>query len=139
MKKLAHGVIVDDDFHHKGKIWLRKGYAHITVNGKEVALHRHIMDAQPHQKVDHRNQNRLDCRKENLRFYESEKQNQANVRSKGYSWHKRAGKWVAQIKIDGKNKYLGLYKTEEQAQKAYRKAHVEAFREFSPYFEELEK
>ena len=41
---------------------------------------------------------------------------------KGYSWSKSCNKWRAEIFIDGKNKYLGLFNTEEEARKAYLEA-----------------
>jgi len=37
----------------------------------------------------------------------------------GVYWNKGANKWQAQIKIDGKLKYLGLFKEETEAHKAY--------------------
>jgi len=41
---------------------------------------------------------------------------------KGVSFYKRDNKWVAQIRINGKNKYLGLFKTELEAHNAYQNA-----------------
>lgn len=38
---------------------------------------------------------------------------------KGYTWVKAKGKWQAQIRIAGKNKYLGCFCTEEEAREAY--------------------
>lgn len=125
---------VDTDFDHKGKVWLRKGYAYISVNGKEVALHRHIMGAKPGEKLDHINRNKLDNRRSNLRYYESEQQNTANVEYKGYYYHKRARKYAAQVKYDGMQNYLGLFNTPEEAHEAYKRGHVKYFGEFSPYF-----
>lgn len=37
---------------------------------------------------------------------------------KGVSWNKACNKWSAQIKIDGKKKHLGTFKTFEDARKA---------------------
>jgi len=44
---------------------------------------------------------------------------QFSSKYKGVCWHKQNQKWVAQITIDGKNKYLGLFPTEEAAHQAY--------------------
>ena len=41
---------------------------------------------------------------------------------KGVSWNKNANKWMSCIKINGKNKNLGLFTSEEQAYDAYQKA-----------------
>ena len=40
----------------------------------------------------------------------------------GVYWHKAANKWLAQIKIGEKNKYLGLFINEIDAHNAYQKA-----------------
>jgi hypothetical protein len=40
-----------------------------------------------------------------------------NTNAKGYT--KRKNKWIAQIKLDYKNIYLGSYNTEEEARQAY--------------------
>ena len=38
---------------------------------------------------------------------------------RGVSWHKGNNKWVAQISLEGKSKYLGVYPTPLDAAKAY--------------------
>lgn len=42
--------------------------------------------------------------------------------SKGVSFHKRNKKYQSQIKINGKRKHLGSFKTEAEAAEAYMKA-----------------
>lgn len=37
----------------------------------------------------------------------------------GVSWSKNAKKWISQITIKGKTKYLGLFDNEEDANKKY--------------------
>ena len=37
----------------------------------------------------------------------------------GVSFHKKKGKYISQCKIDGKNKFLGYYLTEEEAYQVY--------------------
>src|SRR5262245_59477244 len=76
--KYANGAVclVDDDIYEiiKGVKWRlnEKGYAvrSTELDGKMtvIKLHRFIMDAPPRQEVDHRDGNKLDCRRENLRF-----------------------------------------------------------------------
>ena len=67
--------------------------------------------------IDHIDQNKLNNSISNLR--PSDKSlNALNIsNSKGYTKHR--GKYMAQIMIDYKCKYLGLYDTEEEASKAY--------------------
>lgn len=77
--------------------------------------------------VDHINNNRLDNRVENLQLI-SQRKNASKDRY-GYSssyigvfWHKSANKWMAQITIDMKANYLGLFEDEYDAHLAYQKA-----------------
>ena len=48
--------------------------------------------------------------------------NIGNLASKGVYFNKKCNKYCAQIKINGKQKYLGLFKTEAEAHAAYMKA-----------------
>lgn len=65
--------------------------------------------------------------KENCRWATSSQQarnrrgNTFGVTSKfkGVSWHKASSSWVAQIQKDGKKKYIGSFKKEKDAAKAY--------------------
>jgi hypothetical protein len=38
---------------------------------------------------------------------------------RGVTWHVRAGKWIAQIKVDGKPVYIGQFDDEIEAAKAF--------------------
>src|SRR5574337_903484 len=79
--------------------------------------------------VDHKNRIKLDCREENIRFC-THKQNMANVGPKsnntsgykGVTFDKGHNKWKAQIKINGKNKSLGLFTNPVLAAITYNKA-----------------
>lgn len=112
------------------------GYAVRTQNytkedGKQtnitVLMHRVLMGTQEGLHTDHINGDRLDNRKKNLRIC-TNSQNQFNKGKyitnktgfKGVSEHK-CGKWQAQIQINRKLKYLGLYSSPELAGEAYRK------------------
>lgn len=114
-------------------------YAHTDASGKKYAyanqyqgnyknaivkMHRLIMDTD--EGLDHKNRNGLDNRRENLRIA-SKSQNgcnrgpQRNNTSgfKGVTFHKKSGKWMARITIEGKTHYLGLFLSKEGAAIAY--------------------
>lgn len=76
--------------------------------------------------VDHVNQNRLDCRRENLRLATKaenmQNRGKTKVNTSGYkgvSLRKDTGKYSAQIKVHGKFISLGCYLTLEEAHQAY--------------------
>ena len=81
-----------------------------------------IFDVSPSNCIDHQNHTRDDNSNENLRVVTNQ-QNQFNRSGvKGYTWNKRNNKWEAQIKVDGKSKYLGGFEKEEDARNAYLEA-----------------
>jgi hypothetical protein len=101
------------------------------VNGKqkEIKVHRlifyihnpswDIYDISMDNFVDHRNGEPADNRIENLHIV-SHQENQLNrPRAKGYSWNKKHKKWVAEIMINRKSIYLGMYAEESDARNAY--------------------
>jgi hypothetical protein len=100
----------------------------VTENGRErrVYLHRVLMNTPDGLVCDHINHDGLDDRKANLRNC-TIAQNNANRRSArgassryiGVSRDRRRDKWVAHIKKDGDEKYLGSYDVEEDAARAY--------------------
>lgn len=97
---------------------------------KTIFLHRLIWTLlfgpiPPGLQIDHKSRRPLDNRAANLRLA-THSQNARNVtpgnhssRYRGVSWHKRAGKWMARIKFNGKDIYLGLFDDESEAAKRY--------------------
>jgi len=87
---------------------------------------------------DHRDRNGLNNRESNLRP-DPDGHNQANqdVRAnntsgyRGVCFHKASGRLMAYIKIDGKQRYLGLYDDPIEAAKAYDREAPAAFGEFA--------
>jgi hypothetical protein len=74
--------------------------------------------------TDHKNGNGLDNQKSNLRIvtHRQNCQNQhINKTSKyvGLYWDKKANKWTSRIVINGKQKNLGSFDSEEEAYKSY--------------------
>lgn len=103
-----------------------RGYA-VTTGGKKFqSMHRLIAAPPDGVDIDHRDCNRLNNTRQNLRVC-SDSQNNHNKhkgpnttsRYKGVTWHKRLSKWQAQIKVDGKNHYLGVFRSEFCAAEAY--------------------
>jgi hypothetical protein len=113
---------------------------------KKIRMHREITNAPKGKVVDHINGNPLDNRKENLRVC-SQQENCMNRRHrtdnksgyKGVRYMKKtkgminelSKPWMAQIKFNQKVIYLGMYKTKEEAARAYDQKAVELFGEFA--------
>lgn len=92
-------------------------------------LSKFILNASPNSIVDHKNRNRLDNRRKNLRIA-TRSQNQWN-RSlqknstsgfKGVTWHKKDRKWHARIGINNQRIHLGGFKSKKEAFEAYKSA-----------------
>ena len=119
------------------------GYIGIFINGKYFFAHRIIWEMFNQEipagmVIDHidgiRNNNRI----ENLRVCTFQQNHfnrgkQSNNKSgfKGVSWHKQKQKWVAQIKIDGRNKFLGFYTDPVKAYEKYCEVARERYGEFA--------
>jgi hypothetical protein len=106
------------------------GYAYNRRRG--ILMHQLIV---PCQEIDHKNRNRLDNRRGNLRPC-SHAQNLMNRPSAGgTSRHKGVrlfkGKWVAEITALGKREYLGYFRCEGEAAQAYNRAALRLHGEFA--------
>lgn len=112
----------------------------LTVNGQRFNLYAHRIAFAltygrfPEVFIDHANGNRADNRLANLREANT-LQNVWNVPLPPTAGTKRArsGRWEAFIRVAGKKKYLGNFKTQEQAHAAYVDAAAEVCGEFSPF------
>lgn len=109
------------------------GYRSIKIDRVQYKAHRlawiHVTGAEPENHVDHINGSRDDNRWGNLRDVpridnnknaKMRKDNSSSVQ--GVSWHKRIGKWAAQIGVYGKRTHLGYFDSIEDAAEARRKA-----------------
>ena len=80
-----------------------------------------IWDSSPDNMIDHINRKKDDNRLENLHVVNSQ-QNQWNRDDKGYYWRENRNKWQAQISLNNKTIYLGMFENEEDARNAYLEA-----------------
>ena len=101
----------------------------------QILMHRVIMKCPEGLVIDHINRDRLNNCTVNLRIC-TQSQNQMNrgIQSnnksgyRGVSWNK--GAWRARIKVGGKEKGLGRFKTKEAAYEAYCRANIELHGEY---------
>lgn len=111
------------------------GYKQGGLNGGRILAHRvawkYVYGDEPSQ-IDHINGNRADNRIANLRAVTNAEnhRNQAipkNNRSgaAGVHFHTSTGKWQAQIKVNGKNVYLGLFANFQKAVEARKQAEID--------------
>lgn len=133
----THDIIVDDDFEYPRKIGYDGQYAYVSINLKKINLHRYIMNASKGEIVDHINGNKLDNRKENLRFV-TKKQNQQNINRRGYYLEKQTGKYKVSVRVNGKQKTIGRYTTEAEAREVYMREHAKENGEYSPHWRWLQ-
>lgn len=135
MKKLLTNkgvefIIDDEDFTLVSKYtWHlnHKGYVRSEIRGKQVMLHRVVMNVtDPQLQVDHIKGNKLDNRKSQLRICTNQ-QNQFNRGKnknntsgyKGVKWRADRSKWIAVINFNRKRKILGSFECPKEASKAY--------------------
>jgi hypothetical protein len=102
------------------------GYRRIGINGKSYRTHRliyifHNGEIDNKLQIDHLDRDKLNNNIENLRLVTNQ-ENDFNRNAKGYTLHKPANKFQAQIKLNGKQINLGLFNTTEEARDAYLEA-----------------
>ena len=104
------------------------GYRQVRINYKHLQYHRvvyfvhnenwNIYDSSMDNQIDHIDRNPLNNNIENLRVVTNQ-ENGWNQYAKGYCFDKEKGNYRAQIKVDGKNIYLGYFENEDDARTAY--------------------
>jgi hypothetical protein len=154
MKKIAlsghlgkglYTIVDDGDYQHLAKWKWFVGYrGYVYRSGSEgglkrnISMHRLIAATPRGSLTDHRNRNKLDNRRSNLRT-STNSLNQANSRPqdntqsgyKGVSWDKANAKWRARIQVNGKKQEIGLFHSRHFAAKAYNVCSILYFGEFA--------
>lgn len=118
-----------------------KGYLKVGINKKYYAIHKLMFlyhFGYIPKIVDHIDRNPLNNMPNNLRDVTAS-QNSFNrgIRSnnkssfKGVSFNKKAKGWRSEIQVNGKQIYLGVFKTKELAAIKYNEAAIKYFKEFA--------
>lgn len=141
-------IVDDEDYEsllqfkwHAHKIG-RRIYAETAVHGiggKWIGLYMHRFLLPDSKEADHRNGDGLDNRRENLRTATSQENKRgfqrkkigASSRFRGVIWRNDRNKWRAQITVSGKKIYLGFFRDEKDAAKAYDAAARKFFGSFA--------
>ena len=115
---------------------LRKdGYKRVMIDEKLYSAHRlawlYVYGEFPKHEIDHINHNKGDNRISNLRDVTrgENRKNLANQRhntsgTTGVAWYKPYKKWVARIRVNGKQKHLGYFDNINEAKIARQKAKI---------------
>lgn len=129
---VEYALVDSDDF-----VWLNDFHWSLTGLGyvkrhigngpgkTTIYMHRLLMGMATGDKlqVDHRNGDKLDNRRSNLRIVTSAQNAQnrrlgligSSSRFRGVSWREDMQKWLARATVNGRLHYLGAFDTEEQA------------------------
>ena len=115
------------------------GYAVRNDNGVIILMHREIKNPPPEKEIDHKDTDKLNNQKYNLRECTKSQNNgnrprydkQRPGKYKGCFLKKDKKKWLSQITINKKSKFLGYFDNEIDAAIAYNVAALQIFGEFA--------
>lgn len=154
LTKGQFAIVDDEDFeflmqwkwqsrHQRNKVYAGRTKHTGQKNGAKwvrdsIIMHRLIIRAPEGMEVDHIDGNGLNNQKSNLRLA-TRSENSRNTAShkdaaskyKGVSLFGRDQIWVANIYANGKQNYLGRFKTEEEAAEIYNREAVKYFGRFA--------
>lgn len=137
LTKGKYALVDDQDYKKVNELkwYFEHGYA--RHSNPVLYMHRFILQAKKGQICDHKNGNKLDNRRVNLRFC-SVSQNLMNAKRRksnrsgyrGVSFDNTRHKWLAQIAVHKVNKHLGRFDSKKAAVIAYNMAAKQLFGEF---------
>lgn len=127
-KALVDDQDYDDLTNHSWSVG-NNGYPRCTHEQKQYLMHDFIMQPSAGMMVDHKNQNKIDNRRDNLRYVTKSQNMQNQPKTKkntsGYKgvYYMKTGKrlkrWFAKLKVDGKYYQSGYAATKEEAAALY--------------------
>jgi hypothetical protein len=128
-KNLISSFIVSDDMWYDVSYysWSKcNNYFKSAINGKNVLIHRYLMNAKDDEIIDHINNKTNDNRTENLRIstfannsHNKTKNQNSSSKYFGVSFQKKEFKWSSSITKNYKHFFLGNYDSEIKAAIAY--------------------
>lgn len=138
-------VVDDEDFHLLNKLsWAANYsggnlYAKTRIDQQPVSMHRMVMKAKQSDIIDHKDSNGLNNSKNNLRItdFKGNARNRRKARGvysskyKGVNWKSERNRWRAQIYLGDKLFFLGHFKKETEAARAYNVAAERMFGEYA--------
>lgn len=149
--KIANSIriaLVDDadfEFLNRYKWWLsthkRKSgrvyfYAFTEINGKTVTMGRLLLSAAPRQVVIPLDHDGLNCRRDNLKLVTYSQKNaharkRVNTSSSFKGVSRRGNRYLIALNSGNENHYVGFFKSEKLAARAYDKKATELYGEFA--------
>lgn len=145
-------IVDDDDFEYLSQwkwhvcngpsgTYAMRNSKPIDGNRHHIIMHRIINKTPEGYDTDHINGNGLDNRSSNLRtvtrsqnMWNRKKNSNGTSKYKGVYWHKQHRKWIANIQVNKKRYFIGLFIEEKDAAMAYA---TRASKEFKEYNKEI--